>query len=209
MRTHTRTAHAVRLSFFCTLAYCTLDMRIDQERALMTLSSVLSFKEQALAFVTEHIAFATPIVFALGFAESIVLLSLFVPSSILLLAIGGLHSAAGGSFWPLWLAGSLGAFLGDLVSYALGRFFKEEIGGVWPLKNNPEWYVLARTYVQRWGMLGVIVSKFLGMMRPFVPIVAGAMDMRWPLFLVASFVSALIWAGAFLSPGYGVSLLLR
>jgi len=53
---------------------------------------------QALELVEAHLSLAAPIVFALGFAESMVFLSLLVPSSALFLGIGGIHAAAGGDF---------------------------------------------------------------------------------------------------------------
>lgn len=157
-----------------------------------------------IGFVGRNIDLVEPLVFLLGFAESIVLVSLLVPSTILFLAIGGLHNAAGGEFLPLWLAGAAGAFLGDVVSYALGRYFRADIAGIWPFSKKPEWYVMARGFFHTWGAPGIIASKFLGAMRPFVPVVAGATNMPWPTFLLASAVSCLIWAGAFLGPGHGL-----
>lgn len=176
---------------------------------LQTAASGAGLKDQVIAFVADNIALAEPLVFILGFAESIVFLSLLVPSTVLFLAIGGLHQAAGGHFVPLWLAAASGAFIGDVISYAIGRYFRNDVGGIWPFSRKPEWYVLARAFFQRWGMLGVIGSKFLGMMRPFVPVVAGAAMMRWPLFLAASAISCLMWAGVFLGPGHGLVWFMR
>lgn len=164
----------------------------------------LSVAGEALALIEAHIALAEPIVFVLGFAESIAFVSLFIPSTALFLAIGGIHAAAGGEFVSLWIAGACGAFLGDIVSFMFGRVFRRDIRHIWPLNRNPEWYVASRLFTRRRGMVSVIISKFLGALRPFVPVVAGATGMRWPAFLVASLISCGIWAGAFLSPGYGV-----
>ncbi|MFN3867793.1 MAG: DedA family protein [Hyphomicrobiaceae bacterium] len=162
-----------------------------------------------LAFVTEHIAYAEPIVFVLGLAESIVFLSLLVPSTVLFLGIGGLHNAAGGHFVPLWLSAAAGAFVGDVLSYALGRYLREDVANIWPFTKKPEWYVLARAFFKKWGVAGVIGSKFLGMMRPFVPVVAGAASMPWPAFLLASAASCLLWSAAFLGPGHGLVQMFR
>ncbi|MCB1519182.1 MAG: DedA family protein [Hyphomicrobiaceae bacterium] len=170
------------------------------------LATIDSFKQAVISVVSEHIALAEPLVFVLGFAESIVFVSLLVPSTILFLAIGGLHYSAGGDFVPLWLAGAAGAFLGDILSYSVGRYFKAELANTWPLSRKPEWFVLARSFFHKWGALGIILSKFLGMMRPFVPLVAGAAQMPWTTFLPASAVSALLWAAAFLGPGHGLAL---
>jgi membrane protein DedA with SNARE-associated domain len=168
-----------------------------------------TFKDQALALAREHIALAEPIVFALGFAESLVFVSLLVPSSALFVAIGGIHGAAGGSLLTTALAGGLGAFLGDIVSYALGRYFKADVGNVWPFTRNPGWYVASVAFFRQWGFLSVLGGKFLGFMRPFIPVVAGASSMPFPLFVLASATSSLVWAAVFLSPGYGVALLAR
>lgn len=181
-------------------------MSADGDRPGMTLDTL---KEQALALARDNIALAEPLVFALGFAESIAFVSLFVPSSVLFIGIGGAHAAAGGSLVTTALAGGLGAFFGDIVSYALGRYFKTEIGGIWPFTRNPEWYVATVAFFRRWGAISVLVGKFLGFMRPFIPVVAGASGMPFPLFLLASLTSSLLWAGVFLSPGYGVALLAR
>lgn len=167
-------------------------------------STFSQWKDALIALVSEHIALAEPLVFLLGFAESIVFVSLLVPSTVLFLGIGGLHHAAGGSFVPLWLAAATGAFIGDIVSYAIGRYYKQDIANTWPFSRKPEWYVLARAFFQKWGALGIIISKFLGMMRPFVPLVAGATSVSWAVFLPASAVSCLIWSAAFLGPGYGL-----
>jgi len=150
-------------------------------------------------------ALAGPIVFVLGFAESMVFLSLLVPSSALFVAIGGIHAAAGGDFLTVWLAASAGAAIGDAMTFAIGGYFKRDIGGLWPLRTRPQWYVLARMFVKRYGLAGVFISKFGGMIRPFVPLVAGAMGMRWSRFMLASPMSCLAWSGVFLAPGYALT----
>lgn len=166
---------------------------------------VETYIEQALNLVREHSALAAPLVFALGFAESMVFLSLLVPSSALFLGIGGIHGAAGGHFLTVWLAASAGAAIGDVITFAIGRYFKRDIGSVWPLRTRPHWFVLARYYVKHYGALGVFISKFGGLIRPFVPLVAGAMGMRWGRFLLASPLSCMAWAGVFLAPGYALT----
>ncbi len=161
-----------------------------------------TFINQALDLVRQHLALAEPLVFALGFAESMVFLSLLVPSSALFVGIGGIHAAAGGEFLTVWLAASAGAAIGDATTFAIGRYFKRDIGGLWPLRTRPQWYVLTRIFMKKYGLAGVFVSKFGGMIRPFVPLVAGAMGMRWGRFMLVSPLSCMAWSGVFLAPGY-------
>lgn len=164
-----------------------------------------TFINQALDIVRHHLALAEPIVFALGFAESMVFLSLLVPSSALFVGIGGIHAAAGGTFVTMWLAASAGAAIGDVITFALGRYFKRDIGAIWPLRTRPHWYVLTRQFMKRYGVAGIAVSKFGGLIRPFVPLVAGAMAMPWTRFLLVSPISCMAWSGVFLAPGYALT----
>lgn len=158
------------------------------------------------AYLKTHIEYAATVCFLLGFAESIALVSLFVPSTILFLGIGAAYAAAGGTFWPLWLAGAAGACAGDIVSYAVGRIFKDDVEKVWPFTRMPGLVPKGQVMFERWGALSIIAGKFVGGLRPFIPVVAGMMRMPPVTFVVASGVSSLIWAGVFLAPGFGISL---
>jgi membrane protein DedA with SNARE-associated domain len=162
--------------------------------------------QPVLGFAQANPGMIVLIVFTLGFAESIALVSLFVPSTFLFLGIGGIHSAAGGQFLPVWLAGSFGAAAGDVVSYLLGRYFRDDAQRMWPFSRMPGLLPKARAFVERWGFWSIVIGKFIGGLRPFVPVVAGIMDMPWLLFVLASLASAFLWAGIFLAPGYGIML---
>ena len=162
-----------------------------------------------LEFLRQNPSLAEFVVFLLGFGESIAFVSLFIPSTVLFLGIGTMQSAAGGSFWSLALAGAAGAFVGDILSYLLGRHYKHRVATMWPFSRNPELLPRSRAMIERWGGLSVVIGKFLGMLRPFIPVVAGMMDMPWLRFLVASAVSSIIWSAAFLAPGFGVTAIWR
>jgi membrane protein DedA with SNARE-associated domain len=171
----------------------------------MSLASVF---EALVVVIRDHIAFAQPLVFGLGFAEGIPALSLLVPSSALFVAIGAAHSAAGGTFWSLWIAAACGAVIGDCVTYLLGRFFRADIARLKSFKRHPDWLSRGHDIFERWGVLAIVGGKFTGFMRPFLPVVAGVVEMPFVLFLPASIVSSLAWAGVFLAPGYGIKWLI-
>ena len=160
--------------------------------------------DAVLGMVRDHIAWTALIVFGLGFAESIAFVSLFVPSTILFLGIGGLHSAAGGQFVHVWLAGAMGAAIGDVISYLAGRHYKDDVHRVWPFSRMPGLIPKGRAMFERWGFWSILAGKFVGGLRPFIPVVAGMMDMPWLTFVLGSVLSSLLWAGVFLAPGYGL-----
>jgi membrane protein DedA with SNARE-associated domain len=163
--------------------------------------------QAVIAFVRAHIEYTEIIVAILGFSEGIALVSLFVPSTFLFLVIGGVHSAAGGHYWTVWLAGAAGAVLGDVVSYGLGRWFKDDVQKVWPFSRYPALLPQSRALFERWGILSILFGKFVGGLRPFIPVVAGTLAMPLVLFMIGSVISSLAWAGIFLAPGYGISWL--
>jgi membrane protein DedA with SNARE-associated domain len=163
--------------------------------------------EATLAFVREHRGLVEVTLFWLGFAESLVITSFFIPASAIFLAIAALHSAAGGDFIPMVIAGTLGAFLGDLVSYWIGWKYKDSLRNQWPFRRYPDLLPKARAFFERWGIVGVVLGKFVGPMRPMIPLVGGVCAMPWLAFVVASGVSSLIWSIVFLAPTfYGLKL---
>ncbi len=166
--------------------------------------------ETTLRFVREHETLVEAVLFGLAFAESIVLFSFFIPASLLFLAIGGLHGASGGDLLPLVVAGSLGAFFGDLVSYWIGWRYRHDLKERWPFRSYPDWLPKASRFFDKWGILGVVVAKFIGPMRPLVPTISGAVSMPGGRFVAASAVSSVVWALVFLVPTfYGVDWLMR
>lgn len=160
-----------------------------------------------ITFAKDNKSLIPPLVFALGLAESLLVISIFVPSTALFLAIGAAHSAAGGEFVPLWLAGAAGAVVGDVISFAFGRTLRGDIARVWPFTRHPRALARGRLLFRKRGATTILVGKFLGQLRPFLPVIAGAMKMSWPVFLAASAASSLAWAGIFLSPGFGLTML--
>ena len=157
---------------------------------------------RALAdFVRDNQAWAAPIVLVLAFCESLAFISLLVPAWGALVAIGALIGVSGISFWPVWLAGGIGAALGDWVSYWFGYRYKEHVAEMWPLSRYPEILPRGEAFVQKWGVPSIFIGRFFGPLRASVPLAAGIFEMAYWPFQIANFVSALIWSAALLLVG--------
>ena len=154
-----------------------------------------------LEFLKANQAWAPPIVFALAFAESLALLALLVPATVILWGVGALIGAAGLDFWPLWFAAALGAALGDWLSYWLGFHFHDQIARMWPVSKFPDLLPRGRRFFERWGALGVFGGRFIGPLRAAVPLAAGACQMPRIPFQIANWTSAFVWATTTLAPG--------
>ena len=122
---------------------------------------------RALAdFVRDNQVWAAPIVLVLAFGESLAFVSLLVPAWGALVAIGALIGVSGISFWPVWLAGGIGAALGDWVSYKIGFKYKEHVAEMWPLSRYPGILLRGEDFVQEMG-------RALDLHRPFLRAAAG------------------------------------
>ena len=167
-----------------------------------------TFVTTVLDFVREHHEWAAPIVCLLAFGESLALISLVMPATVLLWGIGALIGASGLDFWPIWAAAALEAALGDWLSYWLGYHFHAQITSMWPLSRKPELVPRAHELFEKWGALGVFVGRFFGPLRAVVPLAAGASRMSSLPFQLANWSSALVWATVTLAPGaFGMSFL--
>ena len=94
----------------------------------------------------------------------------------------------------LWLAGSIGAALGDWVSYWFGYHFKGRIAHVWPLSRHPDLLPRGHDFMEKWGVLGIFIGRFFGPFRASVPLIAGILEMHYWHFQLANFSSAFLWA---------------
>jgi undecaprenyl-diphosphatase len=158
--------------------------------------------EAIKTFIDKNPAWIEAAAFALGFAESIILTSFFVPATAIFLAVGSLLGAGGSLLWPVVFAAGLGSFVGDVVTYVVAHRYRASVA-TWPaLRNNPTFLPQATAFVEKWGLLSLVLGKFVGPLRPVVPIVCGVTRMNVPLFLAASAISSLLWAAVFLVPPY-------
>lgn len=154
-----------------------------------------------LDFVRQHQAWAPAIVFVLALLESIVGLSLVVPSTPLFVGVGALIGASDIAFWPIFAGVASGGFIGDWASYWLGFHFKDRVMEWKAVKAKPQLIDRTKGFVEKWGMAAVFLGRFVSPIRSFVPFVAGMFQMPFWLFQIANLSSALVWAYVLLAPG--------
>ncbi len=155
-----------------------------------------------IEFTHRHQAWAPAIVFVFGFLESLAFLSLLVPSTVILLGIGGLFGASSLNFWPLLVAGGVGASLGYAISYWIGRRYQEPILRAWPFSKHPDMVARSHRFFQRFGIFSVFLGHFFGPVRAVIPVIAGVSAMRERDFQIANIPSGFLWAFFVIAPGY-------
>ncbi len=167
------------------------------------------YAQAVIDFVRVHEVWAAPIACVLAFAESLAFISLLVPGWAALVGIGILIGPAGIAFAPVWIAGAVGAALGDWISYWVGLKLGPKVGNMWPLSRNPDFIPRGERFVERWGALGIFIGRFSGPLRASVPLVAGVFRLPYWRFQAANFLSAFVWAAILLTIGDAAGALFR
>jgi len=148
-------------------------------------------------------------IFLVACIECLAIAGIIVPGTVLLFAVAVLAGSGALSLHETLLLGFLGGLLGDAISYTLGRRFHQNIRRLPLLRHHPEWIGSAETYFQRYGIASLLVGRFIGPLRPMLPMVAGMFDMPLPRFIAVSLISAAGWSLAYLLPGWATGAAMR
>jgi membrane protein DedA with SNARE-associated domain len=153
-----------------------------------------------VAFARDHAAWIAPITFLIAFAESLAIVSLFVPATVMLLGIGALVAAGAVGFWEVFAAAVPGAILGNSVSYWFGRRFKHTIADSWFFRRRAALLTQGQDFFDRHGGKSVFIGRFFGPTRAVIPLVAGMTHMPRRRFLLANASSAVVWVLLSIAP---------
>jgi len=144
-------------------------------------------------------------VFFVSFLESLAIVGLAVPGVALLFFLA--LTAAEHSLSPAWLLASAftGAYIGDIISYWLGYSLKTPILRSQFAKKNTKLFQQSRQLCQKYGIFAVFIGRFIGPLRPIVPIVVGILHYPAKSLYTVSGLACLLWAPTYLGPGYFLS----
>ena len=145
----------------------------------------------------------------LVFAESGLLVGLFLPGDSLLFAAGLLAGGGLLSFPPLAAVVVVAAILGDTVGYWFGKNVGKS------LFTRPDSRFFKQAYLERaerfykkYGARAIVLARFIPIVRTLAPILAGIGSMRYSRFLSYNALGALIWGAGMVSLGYFLGALL-
>jgi membrane protein DedA with SNARE-associated domain len=161
-----------------------------------------NFIDAFAQFIETHRAWAAPLLGLLAFGESLVFVGLFIPATPMMILVGGLIGSGVLPPIPVLVSTIVGAILGDIVSYALGRITGPRVVYKWPLSRYRHGVARARLFFRRYGLSAVFFGRFLGPIRCTVPLVAGMIAMDQRRFQAANVLSALVWAPVMFAPGW-------
>ncbi|KGE78018.1 bifunctional DedA family/phosphatase PAP2 family protein [Halomonas salina] len=138
----------------------------------------------------------------IALVESLALVGLLVPGVVLITAVASMAGHQELSVAAMMAAAFVGAVIGDGLSFWLGYTQRERVTTLWPLSRYPEWLAQGARFFHRHGALSVFLGRFVGPVRPVVPLIAGMLHMPPRRFTLANLGSAALWAPAYVLPGY-------
>ncbi len=157
---------------------------------------------QLLEFAGQHPGPAALLAFLVAMAEAMLIVGLFVPSTVVLVGLGGLTGLGQLPFWPIFLATTAGAIAGDAVSYWIGRGYGHRLRTVWPFARYAGLIEAGERFFASHGGKSVVIGRFVPGVKAVVPTVAGMLGMGFPRFSALNVVSAVLWSAAHILPGF-------
>ena len=148
-------------------------------------------------------------IFIVACTECLAIAGIIVPGTVALFAIAVLAGRGALPLGETLLFAYLGGLLGDAVSYGVGRYFHQGIRRLPLLRSHPQWIAGAESYFQRYGIASLLVGRFIGPLRPMLPMVAGMLQMPLLRFILVSLVAAAGWSVVYLLPGWATGAATR
>jgi undecaprenyl-diphosphatase len=149
-----------------------------------------------VALAQAHALLAYSLALVLAGAESLPVFGAAVPGSGAIVALGVLVPSGALGFWPLVLATTAGAIVGDGFSFWLGHHYRAEAATIWPLRHHPGLISQGEAFFAHHGGKAIVAARFTPGVRAVVPLVAGIAGMPMVNFYSVNVLSAVLWAPA-------------
>jgi membrane-associated protein len=166
---------------------------------------VLHLDRHLVELLTRFDVWLYPLLFAVIFCETGLVVTPFLPGDSLLFACGALAAVdtSGTLRAPLLtLVLAAAAVLGNVSNYGIGRWIgPPAFSGRYRLLKV-EYLRRTEEFFRRYGGFAILVSRFLPIVRTCAPFVAGVGRMPWGRFLTYNFFGGVLWVTVFVWGGY-------
>lgn len=159
-----------------------------------------------LSLVDQHLLLAYTFLFAVCLGEALFIIGLFVPSTVVLIAVGAMIGGGKLPFLPVLVVAAAGATAGDALSYAIGHHYRDRLRTVWPFRRYGTLIERGEAFFHRHGGKSVFLGRFVPGVKAIVPGIAGMVGMGVVRFTSVNVVSAFVWAAAHLIPAAGIGI---
>lgn len=161
-----------------------------------------AWPDNIVTWIGAHPVAAGALIFAIAFCDAAIVLGALVPAMPLIFAVGVLVGLGEVSGAYAIVCAALGAFSGDGMSFWVGRRWGPRLRTVWPFVRYPQLLERGEALFRRNAIKSILIARYVGPVRPFVPAVAGMLGMPVKRYVPVSAVAAVSWAALFLLPGW-------
>jgi membrane protein DedA with SNARE-associated domain len=154
-----------------------------------------------LHLLTQSLAFTLSVVMLVTFIESLALVGMLLPGTVMMTAVGALIGSGEVGFYSAWVAATVGCLLGDWLSYFMGRRFKAPLHRWSFLKKHKSMLDKTEHALHNHSMATVLLGRFIGPARPIVPMVAGMLNLPSVKFALPNVIGCLTWPPLYFFPG--------
>ncbi|MEZ5797405.1 MAG: DedA family protein [Paracoccaceae bacterium] len=154
-----------------------------------------------IGWIERHQAWLPLIMVVFAAAETTAFLSILIPSTAIMVAVGALAASDNIALFPLWVGATIGAMIGSFISYWLGRRYGGAVLAMRPLSDHPDMVARAREAFVKYGPATVLIGHFMTFLRPVVFLLAGMTGMTAARFAFWNVLGCA--ARAFLIPKAG------
>lgn len=148
-----------------------------------------AFMQHADTYPHLAIAFSL-LIFAAAFIESFIIIGYVIPATILFYAVSA-FAMREGLLPHYFIFMALGGFTADIISYFFGKKGMKFMGRY--IEKKKDILDKAKKFFDAYGMIGIIIGKNIGFVRPSIGFIAGTTDMELRKFAITSAVASIIW----------------
>ena len=170
--------------------------------AMDLLDIVLHLDTHLLNLVAEYGVWIYAILFAIIFSETGFVVTPFLPGDSLLFVAGAIAATGEMNLWILLGLLTAAAILGNTVNYAIGRWLGKHFTGKGSRWLNKKHLDKAHEFYERHGGKAVVISRFLPIVRTYVPFVAGMALMTPRQYTLYNVGGGVLWVGSLTLAGY-------
>jgi len=164
---------------------------------------VLRLDVHLVALVQEYGVWVYAILFAIIFSETGFVVTPFLPGDSLLFVAGAVAASGAMDVHLLVVLLVVAAVAGNTVNYVIGRWlgkrFFTDRGSRW---LNPAHLERANTFYAKHGGKAVVISRFLPIVRTYIPFVAGLCGMDATRYTFYNVAGGVLWVASLCYAGY-------
>jgi membrane-associated protein len=138
----------------------------------------------------------------LVFGETALFIGFVLPGETAVVLGGVLASRGHIQLWLLIVVVVVAAVTGPLVGYEIGRRMGDRIFAGRLLARIPGGVDRTRTVLRERGGLGVLVGRFVAILRALMPAAAGAAEVPYRTFVVYNMIGGVVWSVGYSLVGY-------